>query len=170
LRRAYTRLTALPTRPNLLVAGYFGRLDLVSAPGTTDEIATTAGLRDKTVVAGVVDGRNIWRTDLAAALSTCAILLGSVGELAVATSCSLLHVPYDLDAETGLDPALTERLAFARQKVDEVVLLGRALREQTAEVTTSLPRARRATAAAPRDDRVRARLAALRPEHHRRTP
>jgi 5-methyltetrahydropteroyltriglutamate--homocysteine methyltransferase len=187
LRRAYTRLAALPTRPNLLVAGYFGRLDralpvlastaveaigvdLVSAPGTVEEIATTAGLRDKTVVAGVVDGRNIWRTDLAAALSTCVTLLGSVGELAVSTSCSLLHVPYDLDAETGLDPALTERLAFARQKVDEVVLLGRALREQTAEVTEAVSRARRATAAATRDDRVRARLAALRPEHRRRAP
>jgi 5-methyltetrahydropteroyltriglutamate--homocysteine methyltransferase len=56
------------------------------------------------VVAGVVDGRNIWCTDVAPALSTCATLLGSVGELAVSTSCSLLHVPYDLDAESGLDP------------------------------------------------------------------
>jgi 5-methyltetrahydropteroyltriglutamate--homocysteine methyltransferase len=56
------------------------------------------------VVAGVVDGRNIWCTDVAAALSTCATLLGSVGEFAVSTSCSLLYVPYDLDAESGLDP------------------------------------------------------------------
>jgi 5-methyltetrahydropteroyltriglutamate--homocysteine methyltransferase len=48
-----------------------------------------------------------------------------------------------------------------------VVLLGRALREQTAEVTEALSRARHATSAATRDDRVRARLAAMRPEHRR---
>ena len=41
----------------------------------------------------------------------------------MSTSCSLLHVPLDLDAETALAPELTPRLAFARQKVDEVVPL-----------------------------------------------
>ena len=42
----------------------------------------------------------------------------------MSTSCSLLHVPYDVTAETALDPGVVARLAFARQKVDEVVLLG----------------------------------------------
>ena len=56
---------------------------------------------------GVVDGRNVWRADLPAVLSLCASLLGLVGELTVSTSCSLLHVPLDLGAETSLAPELT---------------------------------------------------------------
>jgi 5-methyltetrahydropteroyltriglutamate--homocysteine methyltransferase len=189
LRRAYTGLAALEQRPKLLVAGYFGDLgpalsvladtevdavavDLVSAPQAVQRIPPLGGLRNKAVVAGVVDGRNVWRTDLSAALSSCAMLLGSVGELAVSTSCSLLHVPYDLDAEANLDLGVRERLAFARQKVNEVVLLGRALREDDSTVTEQLAAAgeaaRHGVATAVRDDHVRARIAALRPEHRRR--
>ncbi|MGH4019203.1 MAG: 5-methyltetrahydropteroyltriglutamate--homocysteine S-methyltransferase [Pseudonocardiaceae bacterium] len=191
LRRAYDYLAGLEARPRLLVAGYFGDLgpalpvlaataidalavDLVAGPAAADRIPTVPGLRDKTLVAGVVDGRNIWRTDLDHALSVCATLLGSVGQLAVSTSCSLLHVPYDLDAEPGLDPMLRDRLAFARQKVDEVVLLGRALSESNPAVTDELAHARdavrRGSTTAVRDDHVRARIASLRSEHGRRAP
>jgi 5-methyltetrahydropteroyltriglutamate--homocysteine methyltransferase len=191
LRHAYAGFVALEQRPKLLVAGYFGDLgpalcvladtqvdavavDLVSAPQAARQIPLLRGLRNKTVVAGVVDGRNVWRTDLSAALSTCATLLGSVGELAVSTSCSLLHMPYDLDAEALLDVGVRDRLAFARQKVNEVVLLGRALRGDDLAVTEQLAAAReaarRGAAMAVRDDYVRARIAALRPEHRRRVP
>jgi 5-methyltetrahydropteroyltriglutamate--homocysteine methyltransferase len=191
LRTAYERLAALSDRPRLLVAGYFGDLgpalpvlagtaiegiavDLVAGPQAAARIPTIAGLREKTLVAGVVDGRNVWRTELSAAASTCASLLGSVGRLAVSTSCSLLHVPYDLAAEPGIDPGLRGRLAFARQKVDEVVLLGEALRSHDPAVTERLARAgeevRRGRLAARRDDRVRARIAALRARHRRRAP
>ncbi|WP_436757767.1 5-methyltetrahydropteroyltriglutamate--homocysteine S-methyltransferase [Streptosporangium sp. V21-05] len=144
LRRAYARLGELSSRPRLLVATYFGEigpaleilarspieavgLDFVSAPGNLEALAAAGGLPGKTLVAGVVDGRNVWRTDTAKALATCAALLGLSDRLVVSTSCSLLHVPLDLDAETSLDPRLRERLAFARQKVDEVVRIGRAL-------------------------------------------
>ncbi|MBP2324992.1 5-methyltetrahydropteroyltriglutamate--homocysteine methyltransferase [Kibdelosporangium banguiense] len=144
LRDVYARVTAATNRPKLLVAGYFGdpgpalpilaesgaeavSIDLVSAPELAFELSEMPGLRTKTVVAGVVDGRNVWRTDVDQALSRCAAMAGSVGELAVSTSCSLLHVPYDVDAETGLDQDVRARLAFARQKVDEVVELNRAL-------------------------------------------
>ena len=58
-------------------------------------------LAGKILVAGVVDGRNIWRTDLEAALGKLATLLGSAGGVAVSTSCSTLHVPYSLEPETG---------------------------------------------------------------------
>ena len=146
LRRAYDTLATLTDRPRLLVATYFGdpgpalpvltstavdglAVDLVSAPQLVDQLAVLPSVRRKTVVAGVVDGRNVWRTHLGDALSTCAKLLGSVGQLAVSTSCSLLHVPYDVEAEDELDPRVRERLAFALQKVDEVVVLGRALSE-----------------------------------------
>ena len=71
---------------------------------------------DKTLVAGVVDGRNMWRTDLEAALAQLATLLGSAANLAVSTSCSALHVPYSLEPETGLDDALRGWLAFGRRR------------------------------------------------------
>jgi len=180
LRRAYESLGGLPDRPKLLVTGYYGDLgpaleilantpvealgiDLVSAPDT--QFAVVPALRDKIVVAGVVDGRNVWRTDLRAALAKAATLLGSAGEVAVSTSSTLLHVPYDLDAETGLDPRVLARLAFARQKVREVVLLGAALRAGAgADDTAPAPPEPR------RDDAVRARVAALGPEHRVRAP
>jgi 5-methyltetrahydropteroyltriglutamate--homocysteine methyltransferase len=142
LRRAYQRLGSLRDRPKLLVSTYFGEigdalavlsespveaigLDFVAGPGNREALGAVGGIGGKTLVAGVVDGRNVWRADMPAVLSLCASLLGLVGELTVSTSCSLLHVPLDLDAETSLAPAVAGRLAFARQKVDEVVMLGR---------------------------------------------
>jgi len=146
LRHAYHRLGSLNRRPALLVSTYFGEigdalgvlaaspveaigLDFVAGPGSREALAGLGGLGGKTLVAGVVDGRNVWRTDLLAAQSLLESLRGLAGQVMVSTSCSLLHVPLDLDAETSLAPELTARLAFARQKVDEVVALGRALAE-----------------------------------------
>jgi len=142
LRRVYDRLGSLPQRPSLLVSTYFGEigdalpvlaespveaigLDFAAGPGNLEALAKVGGLGAKTLVAGVVDGRNVWRADLSAAVSLCASLLGLAGQVTVSTSCSLLHVPLDLSAETSLAPEVAARLAFARQKVDEVVTLGR---------------------------------------------
>ncbi|WP_433235994.1 5-methyltetrahydropteroyltriglutamate--homocysteine S-methyltransferase [Actinomadura nitritigenes] len=147
LARAYTRLGELTSRPRLLVATYFGTigaealralrssrveavgLDLVAGPDNLDVLASVGGLLRKTVVAGVIDGRNVWRADQQHSKAVYATLLGLADQVVVSTSCSLLHVPIDLDAENALDPAVRGRLAFARQKVGEVVALGRALRE-----------------------------------------
>ena len=184
LRRAYARLGGLVDRPGILVAGYFGplgdalpvladapidaiALDLVAGTADVDTAGALTGLRDKTVLAGVVEGRNVWRTDPDVALSRAATLLGTAGRVEIATSCSLLHVPYDASRETDLDADLRERLAFAREKVAEVVLLGRALDGE--DVTAELAEARvRAARPAGRDDRVRARLDALGVDHYRR--
>ena len=142
LGRAYERLGSLDGRPKLLVSTYFGEigdalpvlkaspveaigLDFVAGPGNREALGAAGGIGDKTLVAGVVDGRNVWRADMPAVLSLCASLLGLVAELTVSTSCSLLHLPLDLSAETSLAPEVAGRLAFARQKVDEVVMLGR---------------------------------------------
>ncbi|WP_263253339.1 5-methyltetrahydropteroyltriglutamate--homocysteine S-methyltransferase [Saccharopolyspora rosea] len=190
LRDAYRQLGELSRRPKLLVAGYFGDLgealgvlasspieglavDLVAGSSTVDDLSGVRGLRDKTLVAGLVDGRNVWRTDLDAALSTGATLLGMAAEVAVGTSCSLLHVPYDVEAEPDLDPQVKSWLAFAAQKVREVVVLGRALREGRDAVADELAGARaaiadRAGADRIRNGRVRSRLDSLRPEHARR--
>ncbi|MFI0480355.1 5-methyltetrahydropteroyltriglutamate--homocysteine S-methyltransferase [Actinomadura sp. 9N215] len=147
LARAYARLGRLTSRPRLMVATYFGTigadalralagsrveaigLDFVAGPDNLDVLASMGGLPRKTLVAGVVDGRNVWRADQRHAKTTCASLLGLVDQVVVSTSCSLLHVPIDLDAEASMDPDLRGRLAFARQKVAEVVAVGRALTE-----------------------------------------
>jgi 5-methyltetrahydropteroyltriglutamate--homocysteine methyltransferase len=140
---AYRTLGDATDRPAVFVASYFGHLgealpvladtaveaigvDLCS--GTTlDQLAAVPALRDKTLVAGVVDGRNIWRTDLRAALETLEALREVAGAVAASTSASLLHVPYSLEREEALDPALRSWLAFAHEKVLEVVTLQRGL-------------------------------------------
>jgi 5-methyltetrahydropteroyltriglutamate--homocysteine methyltransferase len=104
----------------------------VAGPGNREALAAIGGIGIKTLFAGVIDGRNVWRADLQRALSLCASLSGLAGNLVVSTSCSLLHVPLDVSAETSLSPELAGRMAFARQKVDEVVALGRALSENDA--------------------------------------
>ncbi|MEW6353526.1 MAG: 5-methyltetrahydropteroyltriglutamate--homocysteine S-methyltransferase [Pseudomonadota bacterium] len=82
----------------------------------------------KVLSLGVVDGRNIWRADLDKALSLLETAKARIGErLWVAPSCSLLHSPVDLALETGLDDEFKSWLAFAAQKVVEVVTLKRGL-------------------------------------------
>jgi 5-methyltetrahydropteroyltriglutamate--homocysteine methyltransferase len=142
--RIYTALGSVDKRPAISVVTYFGDagtalpalartpieaigVDLVR--GSEDSIASTPELANKTLVAGIVNGRNVWRTDLESALGRLASLLGSVASLAVSTSCSTLHVPYSLEPETDLDDALRSWLAFGAEKVHEVAALARALRD-----------------------------------------
>ncbi|PPJ29685.1 5-methyltetrahydropteroyltriglutamate--homocysteine S-methyltransferase [Nocardia nova] len=191
VRTAYAELSAGDRRPSILVATYFGSPGpalsaLAATPvegvaldfrsGTTvSEVAAVPALADKLVVAGVVDGRNIWRTDLEAALSELATLLGSVGALAVSTSSSLLHVPYSLAAESGLDPVLRSWLAFGAEKMDEVRILAHAVGAGTVAVAAELAASRAAIESRHRDPRlqnaaVRARLAGLGEDRARRAP
>ena len=97
------------------------------------------GLETKTLVAGVIDGHNIWRADLDARLTTLGGLstLGA-GAVAVGTSTSLLHVPHDVADEPRLDPDLKSWLAFADQKVAEVVTLAKGLTEGRTAVADQL--------------------------------
>ncbi|MEX2644212.1 MAG: 5-methyltetrahydropteroyltriglutamate--homocysteine S-methyltransferase [Acetobacterales bacterium] len=112
----------------LPVAGL--HVDLVRAPDQLEAVLEAIG--DETVVSlGVIDGRNIWRADLDRAFAPLARAgerLG-VGRLQVAPSCSLLHVPVDLDNEKKLDGELRGWLAFAKQKLGEVTALASALRD-----------------------------------------
>ncbi|WP_371781588.1 5-methyltetrahydropteroyltriglutamate--homocysteine S-methyltransferase [Streptosporangium subroseum] len=91
--------------------------------GGSGDFSTLDVLAGKIVVAGVISGRDVWRTDTERALATLLAVRDRVDNVVVSTSCSLLHVPYDADLETDLDPALRLRLAFAEQKVAEVVEL-----------------------------------------------
>ncbi|MER7311278.1 MULTISPECIES: 5-methyltetrahydropteroyltriglutamate--homocysteine S-methyltransferase [Streptomyces] len=182
--RAYRDLGGLTDRPQLLVASYFDRLGdalpvLAKAPvdglaldftdsaaANLDALAAVGGLPGKRLIAGVVNGRNIWINDLEKSLSTLGTLLGLAGQVDVAASCSLLHVPLDAAAERDIDPQILRWLAFARQKTAEIVTLARGLSEGTGAVSAELAANRadlasRARSPITRDPAVRARAAAV---------
>ncbi|MFG2176884.1 5-methyltetrahydropteroyltriglutamate--homocysteine S-methyltransferase [Streptomyces niveus] len=181
---AYRELGDAAGRPKLLVASYFGRLGdalpvLAKAPvdglaldftesgaANLESLAAVGGLPGKRLVAGVVDGRNIWINDFEKSLATLGTLLGLAGQVDVSASCSLLHVPLDATAEGDIDPEVVRWLAFARQKSAEIATLARALTEGTAAITAELAvnraaLASRAGSALTRDPAVRARAAAV---------
>ena len=183
LERVCRRLGSLTERPSILVSTYFGSigaaalrvlkdspieavgLDLVTDSEGASDLTAVSGLGSTRLVAGVVDGRNVWRTDLPTAVAELGTLLALTDELTVSTSCSLLHVPIDLDAETSLAPELRATLAFAEQKTREVALLGRVLSEGADADYQAVSESRDPSFT---DARVRARLDALGPEAYER--
>lgn len=190
-RTAFRALAAAAPGLNLLLTTYFEGLrdnlalaaalpvaglhvDLTRAPGQLDDVLAALP-RDRWLSLGVVDGRNVWRTDLRAALAQlrAAAAAGFGKRLMVAPSCSLMHVPHGLAMETALDPALKRRLAFANEKLKELVALARAVDEGERAVVTAFEESDRALAEARADARlhdagVAARLAAVTPEMERR--
>ena len=93
----------------------------------------------KVLSLGMIDGRNIWKTDLNAVLNWLEPIAERLGDrLWIAPSCSLLHVPVDLRSEQKLDAELRSWLAFAVQKLDELRVLATALREGRAAVKDAL--------------------------------
>ena len=93
----------------------------------------------KVLSLGVISGRNIWKTDLNAVLDWLEPLSQRLGErLWIAPSCSLLHVPVDLGQEQKLDAEVKSWLAFALQKLEELQVLGQALRAGRGAVKDAL--------------------------------
>ena len=146
---AYHQLKAC--RVKLLLATYFGPLQdnaylAANLPVAGLHVDAVLGRDDvlpllnllpahKVLSLGVVNGRNIWKTDLSATLDWLEPIAQRLGErLWLAPSCSLLHVPVDLDSEQKLDAEVKSWLAFARQKLGELTLLATALREGRAAV------------------------------------
>src|SRR5699024_5952461 len=140
--RVYRALTGEKDRPQILIGAYFGYLgaalpvlagagdeaiavDLVAA--TDHGLERVPDLTDRLLVAWLVDGRTRRRTDLPAARGTPGTLTALAAELAVSTSCSLLHGPCSLEPETELAADVRARLAFGAAKTAEVALLAAAL-------------------------------------------
>jgi len=171
--------------PKLLVTTYFGELrenlqlacelpvaglhlDAISAP---QEVARVVDWLPphKQLSLGVINGRNIWKTDLEKVLDWLEPVYEKLGNrLWLAPSCSLLHVPVDLASEEKLDPEIRSWLAFAIQKLDELNTLSTALnhgraavRKQLAESTVAVNN--RKTSARVHDASVRARIADISP-------
>lgn len=182
--RAYRDLGARTDRPQLLLASYFDRLGdalpvLAKAPveglaldfteaaaANLDALAAVGGLPGKRLVAGVVNGRNIWINDLEKSLATLGTLLGLADRVDVAASCSLLHVPLDAGLERDVDPQVARWLAFAKQKTTELVTLARGLSQGTDTIAAELAANRadlasRARSALTHDPVVRARAGAV---------
>ena len=190
--RVYKRLAAATERPQVLLTTPYG--DASHAAGALAEtgvealhvdtlrgsLPTGADLSGVTLVVGAVDGRYIWRADLAQLRETlkAAQALGAA-HVTVATSNSLQHVPHDTALETWDDATLNENLhawlAFADQKVLEVVTLARGVDEGWEAIDAEVAEATRVLeqrAAAPGVVRpeVRSRTAALTDADRAREP
>ncbi|HWZ36398.1 MAG TPA: 5-methyltetrahydropteroyltriglutamate--homocysteine S-methyltransferase, partial [Mucilaginibacter sp.] len=148
---AYRAIANRVSGVKLLVATYFEALldntalavslpvaalhvDLVRAPEQLDEILTLIPETLQLSI-GVVDGRNVWKTDYEKSLRLINKAVGKLGtgRVIIAPSCSLLHSPIDLDLETAIDPEIKNWMAFAKQKLNEVADL-----KQIAEGTNTL--------------------------------
>ncbi|WP_184342709.1 5-methyltetrahydropteroyltriglutamate--homocysteine S-methyltransferase [Prosthecobacter vanneervenii] len=177
---AWRRLAAAAPGLKIIVASYFGPLrenlplflslpaqafhcDFVRAPEELDAVLDHLP-QDKILSLGVVDGRNIWKNDFAKSLTllTAARAKLDARRLWVAPSCSLLHVPVTLASEPALDAQIENWLAFADEKLKEVVTLSALLRgtarsgvlEENQDAIHS-----RATSRRTHNPEVRARLA-----------
>jgi 5-methyltetrahydropteroyltriglutamate--homocysteine methyltransferase len=194
LERTYAALREAAPRLRILLATYFAglgenlptalalpidglHLDAVTDPRQMDQaVAHAPG--SLTISAGIVDGHNVWRTDLDAALSRLEAWSRVLGpdRLLVAPSCSLLHLPVDLGLEPSLDPELRSWLAFAVQRLEEVSVLTRGLNQGRDAVHEELATSREALAsraASPRvhDPDVQRRLQECTPDlEHRSSP
>ncbi|CAG2151596.1 5-methyltetrahydropteroyltriglutamate--homocysteine S-methyltransferase [Cupriavidus plantarum] len=168
-RTAYATLAGTPVK--LLLATYFGQLldnlPLVcelpvqgvhlDAVNAREEVrALIGGLpADRVISLGVINGRNIWKSDLGAVLDWLEPVAKALGDrLWIAPSCSLLHVPVDLASEQKLDADVKSWLAFALQKLDELQVLAGALRDGRDSVAAALAANRAAIDARRQSPRV----------------
>lgn len=187
---AYRVLTDVTPPIKLMLTSYFGPLadnletvlrlpvhglhiDLIRAPEQLAQVASGARA-DQVLSLGVIDGRNVWKADLNAALDKVEPLVAAGRRVVIAPSCSLLHTPIDLERETALDPEIKDWLAFAVQKVAELAILARALNEGRAAVKAALDAstvsvASRRTSPRINDPKVQARAADPDPDLSRRT-
>lgn len=198
---AYEQIAAAVPELKILVATYFDsvrdnaellfslpvagvHIDLCRGCGQANTSANDAEhlledalsrIGDKYLSLGVVDGRNVWKNDLTTSLARIEKAAARLGKdkVMVAPSSSLLHAPVDLGAEKQLDSAIGNWLAFATQKLAEVVTLTRGVNEGRQAIAAVLDasdtvQTQRKTSARIHDDEVQRRLAAITPEMKRR--
>ncbi len=115
-------------------------IDLVRCPSQLEDILATGIVKKKTNLSlGLIDGRNIWKNDFGKSLQLIDKAVKAIGSdrIMIAPSCSLLHVPNDLDLETDekhLTPEMKNWMAFAKQKINEVVVLAALTAEDPSEI------------------------------------
>ncbi len=166
---AYRRLGKLT--PKILLTTYFGQLQdnlelacqlpvdglHIDALNAFSEIERLPALLpdNKILSLGIINGRNIWKTNLTTTLDWLEPIHQQLQDrLWLAPSCSLLHVPMDLESETGLDHEIKSWLAFALQKLAELELISLALSQGRESVALQLQENKRALDARAASDRV----------------
>ncbi|TIP83871.1 MAG: 5-methyltetrahydropteroyltriglutamate--homocysteine S-methyltransferase, partial [Mesorhizobium sp.] len=134
------------TALSLPIAGL--HIDLACAPGQL-ELVDRLAPKGLVLSLGLIDGRNVWRANLSTILGRIKPIVAGwpLDRVEVAPSCSLLHVPVDLELETALDQDIKSWLAFATQKMEELTVLASALSEGRDMVAAELKSADDATAA-----------------------
>lgn len=153
---AYEKFASLGDKiPKLVFSTYFGdivhnlealpksvhgvHIDLVRNPEQLDAVAGALG-PNTVLSAGVVDGRNIWKTNFKRAIETVETAVQKLGKdrVIVATSSSLLHTPHTLASEKKLDPEIADWFSFASEKAVEVAIIAKAVTEGPAAVREQL--------------------------------
>ena len=154
----YEKLGSLGAKiPNLVLATYFGdithninvlshihhlhaiHIDLVRNPEQLEPVLAAIGPK-QTLSVGVVDGRNIWKTNLKRAIEIVETAVQKLGKerVIVATSSSLLHTPHTLESEKNLDAEVRDWFSFAVEKTLEVAIIAKAVTEGPAAVREHL--------------------------------
>ncbi|MCX7992885.1 MAG: 5-methyltetrahydropteroyltriglutamate--homocysteine S-methyltransferase, partial [Fimbriimonadales bacterium] len=124
----YDSVDFLPQLYDLPIAGI--GLDLVHGRRNYDHLAQHGFPSDKILVAGVVDGRNVWKTDLRAIAERVRPLQSQTGATVwLSNAAPLMHLPVTVEPEAKLDPALRERITFAKERLQELRLLKTLLTE-----------------------------------------
>jgi 5-methyltetrahydropteroyltriglutamate--homocysteine methyltransferase len=190
-KQTYEKLASLGDKiPKIVFATYFGdivhnidvlpkdvyavHVDLVRNPEQLDTVLGALG--PKTVLsAGVVDGRNIWKTNLKRAIETIETAIQKLGKdrVIVATSSSLLHTPHTLASEKKLDAEIADWFSFAVEKAGEVAVIAKAVTEGPASVREQLEAnaksiQARASSKRTNDPAVKERQANITPEFYNR--
>jgi len=188
---AYAKLTG-SNLPKAIVATYFGdivhnidvlsslenvagiHVDLVRNPEQLETVISKLG-SSQVLSAGVVDGRNIWKTNFKKAIETIETAVQKLGKdrVLVATSSSLLHTPHSLDSEKKIDAEIKDWFSFAVQKVSEVVVIAKAVNEGPSAVREALEAnaksmQSRASSKRTNNKEVKDRQASVTPEQHER--
>ncbi|KAJ8130111.1 hypothetical protein O1611_g3520 [Lasiodiplodia mahajangana] len=187
----YEKLASLGDKiPKLVFTTYFGdivhnlealpkdiyavHIDLVRNPEQLDTVASALG-PNTILSAGVVDGRNIWKTNFKRAIETVETAIQKLGKdrVIVATSSSLLHTPHTLASEKKLDPEIADWFSFASEKAVEVAIIAKAVNEGPASVQDALAANAksmnaRATSKRTNDPEVKERQSKIQPSDYNR--
>jgi 5-methyltetrahydropteroyltriglutamate--homocysteine methyltransferase len=155
---AYDKLSSLGSKsPKIVLTTYFGdvvhnigvfenfknlysiHIDLVRNPEQLDTVLEALGPQ-QVLSAGVVDGRNIWKTNMKQAIETVETIIQKLGKerVIVASSSSLLHTPHTLASEKKLDPEVKDWFSFACEKAEELAIIAKAVTEGPAAVRNEL--------------------------------
>jgi 5-methyltetrahydropteroyltriglutamate--homocysteine methyltransferase len=143
IKPSYDRLSSVAKNVKIAVVSYFensyeATKILINTPiwaigldflyGTQNlKSLTTIADSDKILIAGVVDGRNIWKNDIVSSLDLLDTIATTVKKenILISSSCSLLHVPFSLKYEQKMNPQIKSWLSYAVEKLDEISLISK---------------------------------------------